>query len=68
MDDNSPHAASAALSSLPHNKKLIEEPDVRTLIFNAQSPYKLAFQNFLFKEVLPKLRREGFYALPNANV
>ena len=61
MDENQPHAPRAALLSFPHNQKLIEEPDLLSLVFNARSPYKLEFQKFL-----PKLRSYGFYAMPGA--
>ena len=67
MDGNQA-PAERVLAGMHPVTKLLEEPDVFSLIFNAQSPYKLAFQKFLFTQVLPKLWRNRFYALPDANV
>ena len=65
MDENQA-PAERALAGMHPDTKLIEEPDLLSLTFNARSPYKLIFQKFLFVEVLPKLRSDGFYGMPGA--
>lgn len=46
------------------NKVLINEPGVYDLILNSQLPTAEAFQDWVFEEVLPSIRKYGFYFTP----
>lgn len=46
------------------NKILINEPGVYDLILNSQLPTAEAFQDWVFEEVLPSIRKYGFYFTP----
>lgn len=46
------------------NKVLINEPGVYDLILNSQLPTAKAFQDWVFEEVLPSIRKYGFYFTP----
>lgn len=46
------------------NKVLINEPGVYNLILNSQLPTAESFQDWVFEEVLPSIRKYGFYFTP----
>lgn len=46
------------------NKILINEPGVYDLILNSQLPTAEAFQDWVFEEVLPSIRKYGAYFKP----
>jgi prophage antirepressor-like protein len=47
---------------------LINEPGVYRLIFKSRKPAALAFQDWVYDEVLPTLRKTGFYGIINKYV
>ncbi len=46
----------------------INEPNLYRVIFRSNKPEAKAFQNWVFNDVLPTLRRQGRYQAPNARV
>ena len=46
------------------NKILINEPGVYNLILDSKLPTAEAFQDWVFEEVLPSIRKYGFYFKP----
>ena len=43
----------------------ISEPGLYSLLARSNSPISLVFQKWMFEEVLPKVRHDGFYTAPN---
>jgi prophage antirepressor-like protein len=43
------------------NFKIINEPGLYRLIFKSRRPEALAFQDWVYEEVLPSVRKSGFY-------
>jgi prophage antirepressor-like protein len=54
--------------SLDPQTKLIPEPDVYRLITRSQLPGAERFENWIFEEVLPSIRKTGGYQMPKADV
>lgn len=46
----------------------INEPNLYRVVFRSNKPEAKAFQNWVFNDVLPTLRRQGRYQAPNARV
>jgi len=46
----------------------ISEPGLWALVSRSKKPEAVKFQKWLFEEVLPSLRRDGGYVMPNASV
>ncbi|MEM0967638.1 MAG: BRO family protein [Verrucomicrobiota bacterium] len=46
--------------------KFIGEADVYRLVLKSKAPHAEKFQDWICEEVLPALRRDGFYVSPNA--
>lgn len=49
------------------NTIFISEPGVWALVSRSNKPEALRFQKWLFEEVLPTLRKNGAYVMPNAS-
>ena len=47
------------------NSVFLREPGLYQLIFNSRLPIAEAFQNWVFTEVLPSIRKTGSYELPD---
>jgi prophage antirepressor-like protein len=41
----------------------VDEPNLYRVIFKSDKPEAVAFQNWVFKEVLPQIRKQGYYSL-----
>jgi prophage antirepressor-like protein len=50
------------------NTKLIQEPDIWRLIFKSKLPEAEEIEKWFFEEVLPSIRKDGFYISPNADL
>jgi prophage antirepressor-like protein len=48
--------------------KLIQEPDIWRLIFKSKLPEAEEIEKWFFEEVLPSIRKDGFYISPNADL
>ena len=65
------HCRGAILHRLPDNQgfiqdtKIIPEGDVYRLIANSQLPTAEKFEQWVFDEVLPSIRKHGMYATPD---
>lgn len=55
---------SAELSSQRRETWLVNEPGLYQLIFTSRKPEAVAFQHWVFNELLPTLRRQGYYVMP----
>lgn len=44
------------------NVRVIYEPDLYRLIFGSKLKSAIKFQNWVFEEVLPKIRQQGYYS------
>ena len=66
------HCKSGKIANTPSNRRgnpnvvMIPEPDIYRLIFGSKLPEAEEFQNWVFEEVLPSLRKTGAYALTPA--
>jgi len=53
-------------NGVPHDYNVIPESDVYRLIIRSNLPTAEKFQEWVFEEVLPTIRQNGFYATPQA--
>ena len=52
-------------SDLQSNTVFILEPGVYQLIFRSKLPIAEEFQDWVYEDILPSIRRKGYYALPS---
>lgn len=52
----------------PQEMVVINEPGLYRLIFQSRKPEAEAFKRWVFRDLLPTLRRQGYYQLPGREV
>lgn len=50
------------LTTSPRGIRVIPEPDIYALIFGSRLPMAKSFRDWVFTEVLPAIRKQGFYS------
>lgn len=64
--DNADGIADAVSGGWIKNEvNIINEPGLYRLIFQSRKPNAKKFQNWVYHEVLPSIRKYGYYAVPN---
>ena len=61
MDEKGCHTMTVLTNGGPQNIVFINEPNLYKLIFTSRKPEAQDFQNWIFGEVIPSIRRTGMY-------